>query len=74
MRAFIYRLVNKKCKKNIDGIWCLKQGGYKILIRLMDLFDTVASVGLAMSANATSTTGIIFKDVKIIIERKASQW
>ena len=50
-RAFIYDFVEKRCKEGADKKWRLKSGGYPIRIRFMGLFDTVASVGFAMSAN-----------------------
>jgi hypothetical protein len=50
-RAFIHDFVEKRCKLGPDRIWILKSGNCPVKIRFMGLFDTVASVGLAMSAN-----------------------
>lgn len=69
-RAFIKRFVEKSCRKDRDGIWRLVQGGYKIRIRFMGLFDTVASVGLAMSANTTSIIGTVFDSHRWIIKKR----
>lgn len=50
-RAFVHDFVKKQCKKIADDRWILKSVKCSIRIRFLGLFDTVASVGLAMSAN-----------------------
>lgn len=69
-RAFINRFVKKLCRQDPDGIWRLMQGGSRIRIRFMGLFDTVASVGLAVSANTTSTVGTLINSHKLIINKR----
>lgn len=69
-RAFINRFVKKSCRQDRDGIWRLVQGGCKIRIRFMGLFDTVASVGLAMSANTTNVIGALINSHKLIINKR----
>jgi uncharacterized protein (DUF2235 family) len=49
--------------------WCLKTGRYRLRIRFMGLFDTVASVGLAMSSNTVSKIALAFGVEKIIHKR-----
>lgn len=49
-RAFANLMLAKRGVAAKDG-WRLKQGNHRLRIRFMGLFDTVASVGLPMSAN-----------------------
>lgn len=69
-RAFVSNFVLKRCAQDTDGGWRLKSGGYKIRVRFMGLFDTVASVGFAMGANNTSLVGTAFKSVSYIIGKR----
>jgi hypothetical protein len=50
-RAFIHDFIEDQCKLVSDEKWILKSAKCPIKIRFLGLFDTVASVGLAMSAN-----------------------
>jgi hypothetical protein len=50
-RAFIHDFVKNRCKKLADERWILKLTKCPIRIRFLGLFDTVASIGFAMSAN-----------------------
>lgn len=73
-RAFIHDFVKDRCKDSGSDIWILKNGGCRIRIRFMGLFDTVASAGSPMSGNTmhilNSTDGSVvqrdkrFKDYK----------
>lgn len=49
-RAFSNMLIKERCVARPGGCR-LKQGNHRLRIRFMGLFDTVASVGLPMSAN-----------------------
>ncbi|ALU91122.1 hypothetical protein Hrubri_3972 [Herbaspirillum rubrisubalbicans M1] len=49
-RAFIRDFIKQKCSQSGNSLK-LKNGGWPVRIRFMGLFDTVASVGLPMSAN-----------------------
>jgi len=49
-RAFSNILIKERCVSAANGCR-LKQGNHRLRIRFMGLFDTVASVGLPMSAN-----------------------
>lgn len=50
-RAFIHDFVKHRCKELASDQWILKSAKCPVKIRFLGLFDTVASVGLAMSAN-----------------------
>jgi hypothetical protein len=50
-RAFV-RDLQERCFLE-DGRYHLKQGGYKVEVYFLGLFDTVASIGLPMSSNNT---------------------
>lgn len=50
-RAFV-RDLQARCRQ-ADGQWRLKRGGYPVEVIFLGLFDTVASVGLALSTNNT---------------------
>jgi hypothetical protein len=50
-RAFINKFVKDRCVQSDDQKWKLKSCGAPVRIRFLGLFDTVASVGFAMSAN-----------------------
>jgi Uncharacterized alpha/beta hydrolase domain (DUF2235) len=50
-RAFV-RDLEKRCELK-NGTYQLKKGGYSIEVLFLGIFDTVASVGLPMSANNT---------------------
>ncbi len=69
-RAFINNFVKKRCKKDAKNVWRLTAGDYKLRVRFMGLFDTVASVGLAMSANNTSKVGTIAGSVQYMIYKR----
>ena len=59
-RAFIRRFVLNECKQDSNKSLRLNAGGYKVRIRFMGLFDTVASVGLPMSGNNLKNETIPF--------------
>ena len=69
-RAFIHNFVAKRCKQDAKDQWRLADGGYKIRIRFMGLFDTVASVGMPMSANTTSLVGTVASSVEYMIKAR----
>lgn len=69
-RAFVRNFVLKRCAEDADGHWRLKPGGYKVRVRFMGLFDTVASVGFATGANNTSLVGTAFKSISYIIDKR----
>lgn len=50
-RAFV-REMAERCEET-KGVMRLKKGGYRIQVAFLGLFDTVASVGMPMSANNT---------------------
>jgi len=68
-RAFANLLLNERCVLEPQKGWCLKKGGYRLRIRFMGLFDTVASVGIPMSANIVSKVGSVFGMKQIILAR-----
>lgn len=65
-RAFVNLLLNDRCELRA-GKWVLKSGTRPVRIRFMGLFDTVASVGLPMSTNTTSTAGAAASSVSYMI-------
>ncbi|MDE2431055.1 MAG: DUF2235 domain-containing protein, partial [Burkholderiales bacterium] len=69
-RAFIHRFVEKRCKEDTGGHWRLMPGGYRLRIRFMGLFDTVASVGPTMSTNNTSKVGALSGSLKYVIHSR----
>lgn len=52
-RAFVNRLVASRAYESSSG-WYLAKANAPLRIRLMGLFDTVASVGLGLSSNTTN--------------------
>ncbi|HZI10875.1 MAG TPA: DUF2235 domain-containing protein [Myxococcus sp.] len=58
-RAFAIRIA-EECEVGKNGVWLFKLNGKQYPIRLyfMGLFDTVASVGVAMAANNEPTRGL----------------
>jgi type VI secretion system (T6SS) phospholipase Tle1-like effector len=58
-RTFALRIADE-CEKGKDGIWRFSYQGknYPIRLYFMGLFDTVASVGVAMSANNEPARGL----------------
>lgn len=69
-RAFIHRFVAQRCRQDTKNHWRLLPGGYPLRIRFMGLFDTVASVGMPMSANTTSVIGTMASSVSYMIETR----
>ena len=69
-RAFIHRFVKRRCRQDTESRWRLTPGGYPVRIRFMGLFDTVASVGMPMSANNTSVIGTAIGSVSHIIHAR----
>ncbi len=69
-RALIHRFVKRRCRQDTEGRWRLTPGGYPVRIRFMGLFDTVASVGMPMSANNTSVIGTTIGSVSYIIKAR----
>jgi hypothetical protein len=68
-RAFSNKLLEDRCSVIAKKGWCLKQGKHRLHIRFMGLFDTVASVGLAMSSNTVSKVALAFGVKQIIASR-----
>jgi hypothetical protein len=68
-RAFVNLLLEERCVFRKEK-WMLKDGSWPIRIRFMGLFDTVASVGLPMSANTTSTAGAAASSVRHMIKSR----
>lgn len=66
-RAFLNLVMNERCFKKEDK-WALNSGKWPVRFRFMGLFDTVASVGMPMSANTTSTVGAAISSVKYMIK------
>ncbi len=71
-RAFIYDFVEKRCKQDTKRQWRLMPGGYPVRIRFMGLFDTVASVGMAMAANNMEKIDAVNGDTKSHIANRLS--
>jgi hypothetical protein len=69
-RAFIHRFVAQRCRQDTKNHWRLMPGGYPLRIRFMGLFDTVASVGMPMSANTTSLVGTMAGSVSYMINTR----
>ena len=68
-RAFVNKLLEER-GVNLPGKgWCVKKGHYRLRVRFMGLFDTVASVGLAMSANTTSKMSLVLGVQRAIRDR-----
>jgi hypothetical protein len=65
-RAFVNILIEGRCDLR-GGRWFLRNGAWPVRIRFMGLFDTVASVGLPMSSNTTSTAGAVASSVRYMI-------
>ncbi|SDC89529.1 Uncharacterized alpha/beta hydrolase domain [Massilia sp. PDC64] len=70
-RAFVNLIMERRCVLRGDK-WALRSGSWRVRFRFLGLFDTVASVGLPMSANTTGLreayggdiTGMIAKRLK----------
>jgi len=58
-RAFVNRLLKGRARRIDDSNWQLISAKCRLRIRFMGLFDTVASVGVAMSKNNMSVVGVI---------------
>ena len=71
-RAFIHDFVDKQCNLAPNGKWILKSGKCPIKIRFMGLFDTVASVGLAMSANNMEKIDAVKGNIRTHISTRLS--
>lgn len=68
-RAFINMIVDQRCEiRDSQAFVC--NGGYRLRIRFMGLFDTVASVGRPMSSNTTSKIGTATSDIASIIKSR----
>lgn len=72
-RAFLNLVLKERCIK-IGEKWVLKTGKWPMRFRFMGLFDTVASVGLPMSANTTSKTGTVFSSVKYMLSDRLQSY
>lgn len=72
-RAFSNHLLRDRCTQDKQGNWRLKNGGYRLRIRFMGIFDTVASVGLPMSTNNVSVVATAFGVKQIIDTRLLSR-
>ena len=62
-RAFTNDFVRQRCTTK-DGKIVTKEGKYKVRIRFLGLFDTVASVGIPMSSNNLETVDAITGNTK----------
>ena len=69
-RAFVHDFVKDRCKQLSEDKWVLKAGGYPIRIRFLGLFDTVASVGMAMSGNNMEKWDALTGSAKTHIEQR----
>ncbi|MTW11041.1 hypothetical protein GM658_10550 [Pseudoduganella eburnea] len=58
-RAFTNELLKQRCKEH-GQVWKTQSGGYRVRVRFLGLFDTVASVGLPMSTNNVDSRSIPF--------------
>jgi hypothetical protein len=68
-RAFVNLLLEERCVLHKEK-WVLKDGAWPVRIRFMGLFDTVASVGLPMSTNTTSTAGAAASSISYMISSR----
>jgi hypothetical protein len=68
-RAFVNLLLEERCALRKEE-WMLREGAWPVRIRFMGLFDTVASVGLPMSTNTTSTVGAVASGVNYMIRSR----
>ena len=68
-RAFVNLLLEERCALRKEK-WMLREGSWPVRIRFMGLFDTVASVGLPMSTNTTSTVGAVASSVNYMIRSR----
>jgi hypothetical protein len=68
-RAFVNLLLEERCVLRRDKL-VLKDSTWPIRIRFMGLFDTVASVGLPMSTNTTSTAGAVASSISYMISSR----
>ena len=68
-RAFANLVLSERCVMEQQKGWCLKKGHYRLRICFMGLFDTVASVGIPMSANIVSKVSSVFGVKQIILAR-----
>ena len=68
-RAFVNLLLAERCASRKEK-WVLKDGAWPVRIRFMGLFDTVASVGLPMSTNTTSTVGAVASSISYMIRSR----
>lgn len=68
-RAFVNRLLKSRARRIDDSNWQLISAKCRLRIRFMGLFDTVASVGVAMSKNNMSIAGAVAGARYAIAER-----
>lgn len=68
-RAFVNLLLAERCVSRKQK-WLLKDGAWPVHVRFMGLFDTVASVGLPMSTNTTSTIGAVAASTSYMIRSR----
>lgn len=71
-RAFIHNFVKKQCSSSDGKKWRLDSCDARVRVRFLGLFDTVASVGLAMSANNMEKYDALKGDVKTHISNRLS--
>lgn len=72
-RAFVNMVLKERCVKN-GHQWVLSNGKWPMRFRFMGLFDTVASVGMPMSSNTTSKTGVFLSSVKYMIDDRLQSY
>lgn len=70
VRAFVNQLLKNRCERVSENSWRLQKGHFKVRVRFLGLFDTVASVGLPMSTNTTSVAGSMISVRKMIKDRR----
>ena len=66
-RAFVSDLVNEHCKKKGDDFF---YDGVKLNVKFLGIYDTVASSGLAASANVMGKIRAIYADHKKHVEKR----
>ena len=69
-RAFIHQFVEDRCKQDQKDNWRLMPQGYKLRVRFMGLFDSVASVGAPMATNNTSSVGAVIDSISYKVKAR----
>ena len=69
-RAFVHDFAKERCKQLSKDNWVLRSNGHRVRIRFLGLFDTVASVGMAMSGNNMEKWDALTGNAKSHIEQR----